>query len=353
MTVAIDTIVVGASGYVGGELLRLIAAHPNFRLAAAISNSRAGTPIGDLIPTLSHYYPRQSFAGIDAALDHVDDDTGLAVFAAAPHGVCGTAIEQILASATEKSLEVHVVDASADFRYASAAEFEAVYQMPHPAPGLLDRFRCAVPEHMPATSTPHVAHPGCFATAVLLAAMPLFADGLAEPDVFVTGITGSTGSGRSPGTGTHHPERHSNLYAYKPLGHRHVPEIEALIRQTTARVVAVNFIPHSGPFARGIYVTLQAKLSRPLPDRDVSDAYRAYYADADFVHVIDTAPRLKDVVASNRSYIGTATNGGNVVVMCAIDNLVKGAAGGAMQWMNRLWSLPEDSGLGAPAPGWT
>ncbi len=353
MTATISTIVVGASGYVGGELLRLIAAHPNFRLAAAISNSRAGTPIGDLMPTLSHCYARQSFVSIDAALDTVDDNTELAVFAAAPHGACGTAIEKILALATDKSLTVHVVDASADFRYASAEEFEAVYQIPHPAPGLLDRFRCAVPEHMPTVSTAHIAHPGCFATAVLLAAVPLFAAGLAEPNLFVTGITGSTGSGRSPGAGTHHPERHSNLYAYKPLSHRHAPEIEALITQATTREVAVNFIPHSGPFARGIYVTLQAKLSTPVLDGDVRDAYRTYYADADFVHVLDNAPRLKDVVASNRSYLGTATNGENVVVMCAIDNLVKGAAGGAMQWMNRLWSLPEDSGLSAPAPGWT
>lgn len=353
MNETIDTVVLGASGYVGGELLRLLAAHPNFRLAAAISDSRSGTQIAELLPTLAHRYPGRAFVSIDTALDSVADNAPLAVFAAAPHGVCGAAIARILAAAASKSLTAHVVDASADFRYASAEEFEAVYQTPHPAPELLTEFHCALPEHSPAVSAAHIGHPGCFATAVLLAAVPMFAAGLAEPNVFVSGITGSTGSGRTPGTGTHHPERHNNLYAYKPLGHRHTPEIEALIERATERKVAVNFVPHSGPFARGIYVTLQAPLTAPLSGADLNNAYREYYADARFVHVLDAPPRLKDVLASNQCYLSASTNGNNLVVMCAIDNLVKGAAGGAMQWMNRLWSLPEDSGLSAPAPGWT
>jgi N-acetyl-gamma-glutamyl-phosphate reductase len=218
---------------------------------------------------------------------------------------------------------------------------------------LLPLFNCALPEHEAGVRSPHVGHPGCFATAVLLAAVPAMSADLVEPDFYVTGITGSTGSGRSPSAGTHHPERHSNLYAYKPLEHRHAPEIEALIGKATGKTVAVNFVPHSGPFARGIYATLQAKLKRPLATHDARDVFRQFYSHAEFVHALDGMPRLKDVVASNHANLSVACSDNTLVISCAIDNLVKGAAGGAMQWMNRLWSLPEADGLDAPAPGWT
>ena len=353
MSAPIDTVVIGASGYVGGELLRLIAGHPAYRLAGAISDSRAGSPVGALFPPLAHAYPKQAFCSMDEALDKVPNHSALALFAAAPHGASGAAVARVLEAASARSLDVHVVDASADFRYPTAAAFETVYGGAHPAPQLLEAFRCAVPEHLTSIDVPHVGHPGCFATAMLLASVPLVAADIVEPTVYITGITGSTGSGRSPQPGTHHPERHSNLYAYKPLSHRHAPEVEALIRAATGRDARVCFIPHSGPFARGIYVTLQARLKYASTGDVVRDALRSYYSSATFVHVIDDTPRLKDVVASNRCYLSASTDGENVVVMGAIDNLVKGAAGGAIQWMNRLWSLPEDAGLVAPAPGWT
>ena len=351
MSRAINAVVLGASGYVGAELLRLIAAHPHLQLSAAISGSRAGSTIGSLVPPLQHCFPNHEFVTIESALDSVDNNSRLALFAAAPHGVCGTAIATVLSAAEEKALEVHAVDVSADFRYSTAADFETVYGVEHPAPELLPLFNCALPEHEAGVPSPHIGHPGCFATAVLLAAVPAMSADLVEPDFYVTGITGSTGSGRSASAGTHHPERHSNLYAYKPLEHRHAPEIEALIIKATTQQAAVNFIPHSGPFARGIYVTLQAKLRRPVSTHDARDAFRQFYANAEFVHVQDGMPRLKDVVASNHANLGVACNGSTLVITCAIDNLVKGAAGGAMQWMNRLWSLPERSGLDAPAPG--
>ncbi len=353
MTTAIDAVVLGASGYVGGELLRLIAAHPTFRLAAAVSESRAGTPVSGLFPSLSHCYAERTFTAIASAVDEIADGGSLALFAAAPHGVSALAVARVLDAASRKSLEAHAVDASADFRYASAEAFESVYGLPHPAPELLPQFECAVPEHLLETRAPHVGHPGCFATAVLLAAVPLLAADLVDAELYVTGITGSTGSGRTPQAGTHHPERHGNVYAYKALRHRHAPEIEALINKATDRAARVCFVPHSGPFARGIYVTLQARLKAPLDDSELRDAVRRYYRGSEFVHVVDSAPRLKDVVASNHCHLGAATNGANVVVMAAIDNLVKGAAGGAMQWMNRLWSLPETRGLTAAPPAWT
>ncbi len=169
----------------------------------------------------------------------------------------------------------------------------------------------------------------------------------------MTGITGSTGSGRSPQPGTHHPERHSNLYAYKPLSHRHAPEIAALSEAASGRQALVHFVPHSGPFARGIHVTVQAKASQRVSDSQLRSAFESAYADSPFVSVVAGTPRLKSVVGSNYCQLGVACTDDAVVVMSVIDNLVKGAAGGALQWMNRLWGLPETTGLATAAPGWT
>ena len=258
-----------------------------------------------------------------------------------------------LAACADKSVDVHIVDASADFRFPVQADWESIYGATHGAPGLLDEFTCVLPEHAGRIATPHVGHPGCFATAATLATVPLIASRLTEAEVFIAGITGSTGSGKTPVAGTHHPERNSNLYAYKPLAHRHAPEVAALAEAATGRATRVHFVPHSGPFARGIHVTVQAKATSASSASQLRAAYEDAYANAPFVHAVDGTPRLKNVVASNHCHIGVATDGESVVVMAAIDNLVKGAAGGAVQWMNRLWNLPETTGLDMPAPGWT
>ena len=232
-------------------------------------------------------------------------------------------------------------------------DFESVYAIEHGAPDLLEHFQCGLPEQVVDTKVRHIGHPGCFATAILLASVPLLAAGVTNNELFVTGVTGSTGSGKSPQAGTHHPERHSNLYAYKALAHRHTPEIVRLAAAATGVEANINFVPHSGPFARGIYATVQAKTSRDITQDELQNIYPSAYADAAFVDVVDGMPKLKNVVASNHCQIGVAASGDTVVVMSAIDNLVKGAAGGAIQWMNRLWGLPETTGLLAPAPAWT
>jgi N-acetyl-gamma-glutamyl-phosphate reductase common form len=349
----IPAVVLGATGYVGGEILRLLRTHPHFHLAAAVSNSRSGDAIGNVFPNLSGPYAGISFAAEGGWLAMIDKGSDLALFSAAPHRASAPLVAAALAGAADRQLNIHVVDSSADFRYASAEQYEAVYGIPHPAPALMRKFFCAVPEHAAVAEASHVGHPGCFATAVLLAAVPLVKSGLAEDELFVSGVTGSTGSGRSPQAGTHHPERHSNLYAYKPLVHRHTPEIVASIEKACDKSANVHFVPHSGPFARGIYVTLQAKLRSPVSTDEIQKTFSSFYEDSGFVSVVDGAPRLKDVIASNDARIGVSCEGDTVVVMAAIDNLVKGAAGGAVQWMNRLWSLPESSGLSAPSPAWT
>ena len=346
-------VVLGATGYVGGELLRLIAAHPVFELVAAVSESRAGDPIADVFPHLSPAYADIAFAPHSSWIDDVADRSDLAIFSAAPHGASAAMIASVLVAAGDRDISAHVVDASADFRYANQDDYESVYGGTHGAPQLLGEFACAVPEHLHACDATHIGHPGCFATAILLASVPLLKSGLTAAELFVTGITGSTGSGRSPQAGTHHPERHSNLYVYKPLSHRHAPEIEALAAAASGQKPVVNFIPHSGPFARGIFATVQAKgIGSPSLD-DIRAAYDAAYGEAPFVRLVEGSPKLKNVVASNTAEIGIAVSGDTVVVTCAIDNLVKGAAGGAMQWMNRLFDQPETAGLEGLAPAWT
>jgi N-acetyl-gamma-glutamyl-phosphate reductase len=350
---SIDAVVLGASGYVGGELLRLIDGHPKFRFGAAVSASHVGESLGSVFPHLATAYPDTRFSEPYAWIDHIGSGSDVALFSAAPHGASANLVQSALESAERRNLNLHVVDSSADFRYSCAEQFEAVYGVGHPAPELLGDFFCAVPEHVTSIEARHAGHPGCFATAILLAAMPLVKSGLVAGDLFVTGITGSTGSGSSPQSGTHHPERHSNLYAYKPLAHRHVAEVEGMITKSCGADVSVRFVPHSGPFARGIYLTVQAGLKSRSSTDELESLFRSYYHDAPFVQIVEDTPRLKNVIASNQCHLAATVHENSAVVMCAIDNLVKGAAGGAIQWMNRLWSLPETTGLLSASPAWT
>ncbi len=349
----IPAIVLGGSGYVAGELLRLLAAHPRFRLAGVLSDSQPGEPLAKAFPHLASVWPQERFqsqAQIEGLMRELPRP---ALFCAAPHGAAAGLIDSLLASAAAAGHSPRVVDISADYRYSTAEAYEKVYQHAHGAPQRLREFTCAVPEHLSKTPTSHIAHPGCFATAILLASVPLLKLDLVAPTLFVSGVTGSTGSGRKPVEGTHHPLRHSDLYAYNALAHRHAPEVVACALQASGVTADFAFVPHSGPFARGIHVTVQGALKSARDAGQVLAALREYYADAPFVRITDAAPRVKNVVTSNYAHLSAAANGRTVAVMCVLDNLTKGAAGGAVQWMNRLFDLPETSGLTAPAPGWT
>jgi N-acetyl-gamma-glutamyl-phosphate reductase len=345
--------VLGGTGYVAGELLRLIAGHPQLHVAAILSDSQPGAPVAGAFAHLRCAYPDLKFTGLDEIEALVRRTPRCALFSAAPHGAAAAIIDRLLTAAEDAGTRMHCVDISADFRYSTPAAYEAVYKHAHGAPARIREFTCAVPEHLQKSPTPHVAHPGCFATATLLASVPLLALGLTDMRLFVTGITGSTGSGRKPVEGTHHPQRHSDLYTYGALSHRHVPEIIACAKLATGIEAELNFVPHSGPFARGIHVTVQASLKKPLGTAQALEALKSYYKDCPFVRVGDSAPRVKDVAASNYSNLSAVTNGTSIAVMSVVDNLNKGAAGGAIQWMNRLLGFSETTGLTAAAPGWT
>ena len=353
MTGRVPAIVLGGTGYVAGELLRLLAGHPRLALAAVASDSQPGAPVAGAFPHLAAALGDLRFASHEEVLALVAAEPRTAVLAAAPHGVSAQLIDSLLAHAAAAGTKPTVVDISADYRFADAAEYARVYKHPHGAPARLAEFTCAVPEHLETAPTPHVSHPGCFSTATLLAVVPLLKLGLVEPEIFVSAVTGSTGSGRSPTAGTHHPQRHSDLYAYGVLAHRHAPEIAALARAASGVEAHVAFVPHSGPFARGIHATVQARLAQPMSSEELRTALAGFYAGGPFVRVLDAPPRIKDVVTSNYAHLSAACDGRSVAVMSVVDNLVKGAAGGAIQWMNRLLGFDEAEGLTAPAPGWT
>jgi N-acetyl-gamma-glutamyl-phosphate reductase len=198
-----------------------------------------------------------------------------------------------------------------------------------------------------------IAHPGCFTTAVTLSLWPLLSRGLAEPRFQVSAVTGSTGAGREPTAATHHPFRHANLRAYQALHHRHEPEMRRLLRGNLPRDPEIVFVPHSGPFARGIHVTAFARLRRSMTGAELREAVRAAYAGQPFVDVLEEPPALKDVVGTNRFAVHAEARGQDALLLGVLDNLVKGAAGGAIQWMNRALGLPETAGLTAPALGWS
>jgi N-acetyl-gamma-glutamyl-phosphate reductase common form len=353
MTARIPTIVLGGTGYVAGELLRLIAGHPNFDLAGILSDSQPGESVAKAFGHLAPVYPTTKFSSqseIEALVARLPVS---AIFSAAPHGASAALIDRLLTVAEGAGTKPRVVDISADFRYSTDAAYAVVYKHAHGAPARLAQFSCAVPEHLAVAPTPHVAHPGCFATAILLASVPLLKLDLVTPQLFVTGVTGSTGSGRKPTEGTHHPQRHSDLYAYNALAHRHTPEVTACALAASGVAADFHFVPHSGPFARGIHATVQAQLRSPQDAAALVKAFQDFYAHSPFVQVSGSAPRIKDVAGSNYARLSVATDGRSVAVLSVIDNLNKGAAGGAVQWMNRLQGLPETAGLTAPAPGWT
>jgi N-acetyl-gamma-glutamyl-phosphate reductase common form len=346
------TIVLGGTGYVAGEMLRLIAGHPRLELGAAVSTSQAGEPLAAAFGHLARVYPNERFVSPAGIGGRLGEAPHWLVLSAAPHGASAEMVAQLLDAADGAGTKLSVVDASADFRFADAQAFAAVYGQPHARPERLGEFSCAVPEHLAQIQTPHAAHPGCFATAMLLAIVPLLASGSSSTEFYVSAVTGSTGAGRKTAETTHHPVRQSNLFAYKALEHRHSPEVRALAEAATGCGIELHFVPHSGPFARGIHATVFARRLGDAGRAELVEMLTEFYRASPFVHVLDEPPRMKDVVASNYASLSVAVDDDSIVVCSVLDNLVKGAAGGSLQWANRLLGLPEWTGLLSPAAGW-
>ena len=323
--------ILGASGYVGGEVMRLLAGHPAIEVARAFGASAAGKPVAEMHPHLALAYPGRSF---DAWEESLLDGCEL-VFAALPHGESQRLAEAVLRGGRK------LVDLGADFRLPSPEEYERWYGEPHQRPDLLGSFVYGLPEfHRSAIAgSGRVAAPGCYPTAASLALKPLVDAGIVETKgIIVDAASGVSGAGRGASAGTHFCAVDGNFRAYGLLGHRHTAEME----MTTG--AEILFTPHLVPMSRGILATCYGRATGPCdPLAVLADAY----ADEPFVHVGETPPETKWATGSNAAFLTARYDERTrmVVALAAIDNLGKGAAGQMIQCANLMVGFEETAGL--------
>ena len=331
--------VIGAAGYAGGELLRLLLSHPDVTDWRATSRSQAGKPVGAVHPQLRSLTDRP-FEALEPAEAARGCDV---VFLALEHGESSKVAPALFAAGTGL-----VIDIAADFRVADLALYTKHYGA-HPSPELLSRFRYGLAdvEGPRLRGAAAIAAPGCFATAAQLALYPLAGIAGIQPALFA--VTGSSGAGVQPRPTTHHPVRAHNLFAYSVMGHRHEAEVLSNWRRWTGRDDATaRLMTHSGPFVRGIHLTLHAYLAAGRQGGKAAGIlFRDAYAGRPFVRVLDQPPELTHVVGTNEAHIHAvdSPDGREIQVMIVIDNLVKGAGGQAVQAMNLALGIPETRGL--------
>jgi len=310
--------ILGAAGYTGGELIRLLLNHPQAEIVFANSESNAGNLVADVHEGL-YGETDLRFTG-QMPFDKVD-----VVFFCFGHGKS----EQFLKEHDIPS-DVKIIDLAQDFRL-TREDNDFVYGLPE------------INKESIATSR-HVANPGCFATCIQLGLLPIAKMGLLTEDVAVNAITGSTGAGQKPGATTHFSWRNNNLSIYKPFQHQHVPEIRQSLKQVQGFLDAdIDFIPYRGDFARGIFATEVVRTDKPI--EDIVAAYKDFYKDAAFTHYCDKAIDMKQVVNTNKCLVHCDKYGDKLLITSTIDNLLKGAVGQAVQNMNIMFGIDEKTGL--------
>jgi N-acetyl-gamma-glutamyl-phosphate reductase len=330
--------ILNVTGYVGAELARLLHSHPEAQVVAVTGRSAAGQKVKDVFP---HLWP------IDLTLgDQIEESVDL-VFSALPHAASAEALLPFLRQG------IKVIDISADFRLRDSAIYEKHYGRPHPAPELLSGAAYGLPEvtSEPTEDAPLVANPGCYAAGALLALAPGVSRGMFKPGIVVDGKSGVSGAGRALGQQYHFVEANDNLSAYglEGEGHRHRPEIEQELARLNGEQSSVTFVPHLVPMSRGILTTAYVELVSDVPA--LRAAYDEFYGGSPFVRIVDEPPSTRQVAGTNNCLIFVRENhaGGRSVVVSVIDNLGRGAAGQAIQNMNRVFGLPETMGLDAVA----
>ena len=334
--------VLGGSGYAGGELVRILAQHPNFNLGPITAASNAGTLIADRIPALAPVLGDRRFSETDpGAVSGVD-----VAFVALPHGESQTLMESLTTQVG------HVVDLGADFRL-PLDDYTTWYGAGHGAPTLLDDFQYGLVEVFRDAigSAQHIANPGCYPTAANLALAPALANGWLDPaSLVVNAASGISGAGRSLKDANLYSQANESVTAYGLLTHRHTAEIEWVCSQIAGQPVTALFTPHLAPMTRGIHATATARLSEPsngVTTDDALAAYREFYADSPFVVVSDNPPSTKSTFGANTVYVTCRIDQrtGHFLGIAVEDNLVKGAAGQAVQCANLLLGLDETAGL--------
>ena len=310
--------ILGAAGYTGGELIRLLLNHPEAEIVFANSESNAGNHVADVHEGL--YGDTDLRFTSEMPFDQVD-----VVFFCFGHGKS----EQFLREHTIPA-HVKIIDLAQDFRLA-APDNDYVYGLPE-----INRERIAAAQH--------VANPGCFATCIQLGLLPAAKLGIVKGDIAVNAITGSTGAGQKPGATTHFSWRNNNMSIYKAFCHQHVPEICQSLKQVQGELDAeIDFIPYRGDFARGIFATEVVKTDMPI--EQIVEAYKDFYKDAPFTHYVDNAINMKQVVNTNKALIHCDKFGNKLLITSTIDNLLKGAVGQAVQNMNIMFGVEETMGL--------
>ncbi len=310
--------ILGAAGYTGGELIRLLLNHPEAEIVFANSESNAGNLVADVHEGL--YGDTDLRFTNEMPFDQVD-----VVFFCFGHGKS----EQFLREHTIPS-NVKIIDLAQDFRLA-APDNDYVYGLPE-----INRERIAAAQH--------VANPGCFATCIQLGLLPAAKLDIVKGDIAVNAITGSTGAGQKPGATTHFSWRNNNMSIYKAFRHQHVPEICQSLKQVQGELDAeIDFIPYRGDFARGIFATEVVKTDMPI--EQIVEAYKDFYKDAAFTHYVDNAIDMKQVVNTNKALVHCDKFGNKLLITSTIDNLLKGAVGQAVQNMNIMFGVDETMGL--------
>ena len=330
--------IVGGTGYTGVELLRLLARHPETEITSITSRKEAGLAVSEMFPSLRGRIDLAFSDPQQATLDRCD-----IVFFATPNGVSMEQAEGLLARG------VRVIDLAADFRIRDVAEWEKWYGMTHAAPALVAEAVYGLPEvnRDKIRDARLVANPGCYPTAVQLGFLPLLEAGLVDAEHLIADAkSGVSGAGRKAEVPTLFAEASDNFKAYGVPGHRHLPEIRQGLSAVAGKPVGLTFVPHLTPMIRGIHATLYARLQR---DVDLQVLFEQRYAHERFVDVMPagTHPDTRSVRGANHCRIAVhrPQGGETVVVLSVIDNLVKGAAGQAVQNMNLMLGLPEDAGL--------
>lgn len=324
----------GGSGYGGSELLRILLFHPDVEIVLVTANEHAGKALSEVHRNLLSLTDlRFENAPEDlSSLNNID-----VAFFALPHGQAMSLIPQLPQGAK-------AIDLSGDFRIDDADVFEKFYKTEQTSMNLQPNFVYGLTEtNKDAIKTASfIANPGCFATATLLALAPVTAKGLVNGRVIVDAKTGSSGSGAKAAANTHHPQRMNSFYAYKPFQHQHVPEIEQLLGKLGAGNSELVFMTHSLPVSRGIFASCYLELKG---DIDLASVYEQFYKEAPFVRIVPGSPDINWVKNTNFCDISVHQNGRSAVVLSAIDNLVKGAAGQAVQNMNLMFGIDETTGL--------
>jgi N-acetyl-gamma-glutamyl-phosphate reductase len=334
--------VVGASGYTGAELLRLLAGHPEIEVVHVTADSNAGVTVTSLYPSLATAYPRVEYAPYDAS-----DLAGLdVVFLALPHGESQRVVPDLA------SRVAHIIDLGADFRL-PAATYQQWYGQPHAAPELLEEFAFGLPELFrdAVARGPHVAAPGCYPTAAALALAPLLADGLVESEgIVVDAMSGVSGRGRGLSPPSLYSEANESVGAYGLLTHRHTGEMEWALGDVASADVQLLFTPHLVPMTRGLLATCHARPTvGGLSTASLLERFNAFYAGEPFVAVQEDPSPTKATLGSNAAHVTARFDErtGSVLALCSLDNLVKGASGQAVQCANLVLGLPETTGLTA------